>query len=77
MDLFSQFGDIARGFALNSVPGNGMGESSNAFLTPLPASHMHLSAVLIRENLAVIPGEWKSGSISKPTKASMNIALHD
>lgn len=38
--------------------------ASNAYLSPLPLGYDTISAVLIRDNLAVIPGDWNSGAMS-------------
>lgn len=39
--------------------------TNNPFLSSLPAGYGNLSAVLIKDNLAVLPGEWKTHDISK------------
>ena len=38
--------------------------ASSAYLSPLPSGYDTISAVLIRDNLAVIPGDWDSGAMS-------------
>lgn len=37
----------------------------DAFLNKVPPAFEHLSVSFIKDNLAVIPGEWDAGDISK------------
>lgn len=45
------------------------GEGS--FLNTIPPGYESVSVSFIRDNLAVIPGEWEAGGISKFVSASM------
>lgn len=40
-------------------------DSDHAFLNNIPTAFEHLSVSYVKENLAVIPGEWEAGGISK------------
>lgn len=64
---FSQLVQFAMGLASNPSQGNiaTQAQSNTTFLSPLPAAYIDVSAVLLRDNLAVIPGEWDSGGISR------------
>lgn len=57
----SQFDPLAAGLAFGFLA-----SGNNSFLCAPPAGY-DVSTVLISDNFAVIPGEWESGSISKPT----------
>ena len=67
---FSQIVQFATGFASHSLEGNIATQVNSTFLSPLPASYVDLSAVLLRDNLAVIPGEWDSGGISEAIQSN-------
>lgn len=59
---FSQFSLL---FGFDSWFNSVVAQNSNTFFSLPPASYSKLSAVLIRDNLAVIPGDWDSGNISQ------------
>lgn len=37
----------------------------DAFLNKIPSAFEHLSVSFVRDNLAVIPGDWDSGDLSE------------
>lgn len=39
--------------------------TEDAYLNKVPSAFEHLSVSYIKDNLAVIPGEWEAGGISK------------
>lgn len=39
--------------------------SQSAVLSAVPAAYANVSAVVLKSNLPVIPGEWSSGEISE------------
>lgn len=43
----------------------------NPFLNALPVGFEHLSISFVRDNLAVIPGDWEAGDISQNTPVNV------
>jgi len=62
---FSQLVQFAMGLASSPLQGDIAIQSNNTYLSPLPAAYVDVSAVLLQDNLAVIPGEWDSGGIGR------------
>lgn len=58
-DLFSSLQSVQMDAISTCLQGH------SAVLGALPAAYANLSAVLINNNLAVIPGDWQSGPISR------------
>lgn len=54
------------GLAQSSVPDVVTASiAEGAFLNKVPPAFEHLSASFVKDNLAVIPGEWDAGDISE------------
>jgi gluconolactonase len=63
-------------FGLNQQPAAAVYEaatlaSENPFLIALPAEFEQLSISFVRNNLAVIPGDWEAGDISQNTPVTL------
>jgi len=62
---FSPVHILASGIALQQFYNVVNAQGSSSILTAVPAQYVNVSAVLIRDNLAVIPADWISPNLSK------------
>lgn len=63
MDIFANF--FSPSFQQSvGEPATACAQFHDAVFNPLPASHQNINAVLVKNNLAIIPGEWESGDLS-------------